>query len=115
MAPGPALPMRYYAPYLTLQPLAPPPPPLTVPQLHLPLPLPFAQAGNRPPHISNLVNPVVQLNFLVLANPAFVNPGEQLANPEEDLDFLGGPPVLMTLDLFNEDWEQLFPDYGFTK
>lgn len=115
VAPGAALPMRYYAPYLTLQPLAPPPPPLTVPQLHLPLPLPFAQAGNRPPHISNLVNPVVQLNFLVLANPAFVNPGEQLANPEEDLDFLGGPPVLMTLDLFNEDWEQLFPDYGFTK
>jgi hypothetical protein len=29
----------------------------------------------------------------------------------EDLDFLGGPPVLMTSDLFNEDWEALFPDY----
>lgn len=31
----------------------------------------------------------------------------------EDLDFLGGPPVLMTSDLFNEDWEALFPDYVF--
>lgn len=34
---------------------------------------------------------------------------------EKDLDFLGGPPVLMTLDLFNEDWEALFPDYMFKK
>mgnify|MGYP002379501638 CR=1 FL=1 len=31
----------------------------------------------------------------------------------ENLDFLGGPPVLMTSDLFNEDWESLFPDYVF--
>ncbi|CAI5758548.1 unnamed protein product [Candida verbasci] len=32
---------------------------------------------------------------------------------DENLDFLGGPPVLMTSDLFNEDWEALFPDYIF--
>ncbi|KAG2735133.1 hypothetical protein G9P44_001347 [Scheffersomyces stipitis] len=32
---------------------------------------------------------------------------------DENLDFLGGPPVLMTSDLFNEDWESLFPDYIF--
>lgn len=32
---------------------------------------------------------------------------------EESLDFFGGPPVLMTSDLFNEDWEALFPDYIF--
>lgn len=32
---------------------------------------------------------------------------------DENLDFFGGPPVLMTSDLFNEDWESLFPDYIF--
>ncbi|KAG7664175.1 uncharacterized protein J8A68_002313 [[Candida] subhashii] len=32
---------------------------------------------------------------------------------DENIDFLGGPPVLMTSDLFNEDWEALFPDYIF--
>ncbi|RLV90250.1 hypothetical protein JA1_004697 [Spathaspora sp. JA1] len=32
---------------------------------------------------------------------------------DKNLDFLGGPPVLMTSDLFNEDWEALFPDYIF--
>lgn len=31
----------------------------------------------------------------------------------ENLEFFGGPPVLMTSDLFNEDWESLFPDYVF--
>lgn len=31
----------------------------------------------------------------------------------DNIDFFGGPPVLMTSDLFNEDWEQLFPDYIF--
>lgn len=116
---GPALPMRYYAPYLTLQQASQaPPPPLTVLGAPAPAPLgataPLSQSGNRP-HIANLVHPVVQLNFLVLSNPDFVATHEPLGHPDEDLDFLGGPPVLMTLDLFNEDWEQLFPDYGFTK
>lgn len=32
---------------------------------------------------------------------------------DENLDFFGGPPVLMTSDLSNEDWESLFPDYIF--
>lgn len=32
---------------------------------------------------------------------------------DENLEFFGGPPVLMTSDLFNEDWESLFPDYIF--
>ena len=32
---------------------------------------------------------------------------------DDNIDFLGGPPVLMTADLFNEDWEALFPDYVF--
>ncbi|CAX43045.1 Ty1 enhancer activator, putative [Candida dubliniensis CD36] len=32
---------------------------------------------------------------------------------DDNVDFLGGPPVLMTADLFNEDWESLFPDYIF--
>ncbi|KAI5952532.1 hypothetical protein KGF54_003399 [Candida jiufengensis] len=32
---------------------------------------------------------------------------------DDNIDFLGGPPVLMTSDLFNEDWEALFPDYIF--
>ncbi|EMG50442.1 hypothetical protein SBY92_000233 [Candida maltosa Xu316] len=32
---------------------------------------------------------------------------------DDSIDFLGGPPVLMTADLFNEDWEALFPDYVF--
>lgn len=31
----------------------------------------------------------------------------------DNLDFFGGPPVLMTSDLFNQDWELLFPDYAF--
>lgn len=33
---------------------------------------------------------------------------------ENHPDFLGGPPVLMTSDLFNENWESLFPDYIFS-
>ncbi|CAK9439132.1 uncharacterized protein LODBEIA_P33560 [Lodderomyces beijingensis] len=40
-----------------------------------------------------------------------------ITNPDflldDNIDFLGGPPVLMTSDLFNEDWESLFPDYIF--
>ncbi|KAF7584923.1 putative uncharacterized transcriptional regulatory protein [Clavispora lusitaniae] len=31
------------------------------------------------------------------------------------VEFFGGPPVLMTSDLFNEDWEALFPDSIFSK
>lgn len=34
---------------------------------------------------------------------------------DENLDFFGGPPVLMTSDLFNEDWESFFPDYVFNQ
>lgn len=33
----------------------------------------------------------------------------------EDLGFFGGPPVLMTSDLFNEDWESLFPSNIYNK
>lgn len=32
---------------------------------------------------------------------------------DDNLEFFGGPPVLMTSDLFNEDWGSLFPDYNF--
>lgn len=32
---------------------------------------------------------------------------------DETLEFFGGPPVLMTSDLFNEDWGSLFPDNIF--
>ncbi|CUM64769.1 uncharacterized protein PRCAT00002380001 [Priceomyces carsonii] len=32
---------------------------------------------------------------------------------DENLEFFGGPPVLMTSDLFNQDWESLFPDSVF--
>lgn len=34
---------------------------------------------------------------------------------ENSVDFFGGPPVLMTSDLFNEDWEALFPDSIFLR
>lgn len=34
---------------------------------------------------------------------------------ENNLEFFGGPPVLMTSDLFNQDWESLFPDYIFNE
>lgn len=30
----------------------------------------------------------------------------------ESLDFFGGPPLLMTSDLFNQEWGDLFPDYA---
>lgn len=38
-------------------------------------------------------------------------------NPDIDLmsnfsEFFGGPPVLMTSDLFDQDWASLFPDYS---
>lgn len=33
---------------------------------------------------------------------------------ENPAEFFGGPPVLMTSDLFNEDWEALFPDSIFS-
>ena len=36
-------------------------------------------------------------------------------NYNEDLGFFGGPPVLMTSDLFNEDWESLFPNDIYSK
>lgn len=32
-----------------------------------------------------------------------------------NVEFFGGPPVLMTSDLFNEDWEALFPDSIFSR
>lgn len=43
---------------------------------------------------------------------------ESTTNPDdlallEDFEFFGGPPLLMTSDLFNQDWEFLFPDYPF--
>ena len=34
---------------------------------------------------------------------------------EDMAEFFGGPPVLMTLDLCNEDWEALFPDSIFNQ
>ncbi|WPK26142.1 hypothetical protein PUMCH_003489 [Australozyma saopauloensis] len=34
---------------------------------------------------------------------------------ENSGEFFGGPPVLMTSDLFNEDWEALFPDSIFSQ
>lgn len=30
---------------------------------------------------------------------------------EENLDYFAGPPMMMTAELFNDDWEVLFPDY----
>lgn len=33
---------------------------------------------------------------------------------DHQVEFFGGPPVLMTSDLFNEDWEALFPDSIFS-
>lgn len=46
---------------------------------------------------------------------AFAQPDfESMTNQEEaSTEFFGGPPVLMTSDLFNEDWEALFPDSIF--
>ena len=38
---------------------------------------------------------------------------DSLDNEGQSFEFLGGPPVLMTSDLFNEDWESFFPDYIF--
>lgn len=35
------------------------------------------------------------------------------ANIFNSIEFFGGPPVLMTSDLFDQDWESLFPDYIF--
>lgn len=47
--------------------------------------------------------------------PAVVNRAIVESNTDllfdKTLDFLGGPPVLMTSDLFSEDWASLFPDY----
>lgn len=31
----------------------------------------------------------------------------------DNLEFFGGPPMLMTSDLFDQNWESLFPDYVF--
>ncbi|KAM9931483.1 hypothetical protein OXX80_008869 [Metschnikowia pulcherrima] len=40
---------------------------------------------------------------------------EQMSNMDQaSTEFFGGPPVLMTSDLFNEDWEALFPDSIFS-
>lgn len=35
---------------------------------------------------------------------------DQINVEDPSTEFFGGPPVLMTSDLFNEDWEALFPD-----
>ncbi|CAN3353263.1 activatory protein Cha4p [Diutina catenulata] len=94
-----------------------PPPPLTPSALDTFIP--GTSPGGIRPVISNLINPVVSSNINVLTQPfASDGPGSTSETSlngimGEDLDFLGGPPVLMTSDLFNEDWEQLFPDYVF--
>lgn len=31
---------------------------------------------------------------------------------EENLDYFAGPPMMMTAELLNDDWEVLFPDYN---
>lgn len=41
------------------------------------------------------------------------NPPDLTNFEEATAEFFGGPPVLMTSDLFNEDWEALFPDSFF--
>ncbi|KAI5961006.1 uncharacterized protein KGF55_004273 [Candida pseudojiufengensis] len=63
--------------------------------------------------------PVLQINKLATtsyqASPVSSVDSQNFTNVllDDNIDFLGGPPVLMTSDLFNEDWEALFPDYIF--
>lgn len=67
-------------------------------------------------HISHIPshphNPAHIANPTASFNKSIVESNTELLF-DKNLDFLGGPPVLMTSDLFNEDWEALFPDYMF--
>ncbi|GEQ69875.1 hypothetical protein JCM33374_g3551 [Metschnikowia sp. JCM 33374] len=54
-----------------------------------------------------------------IANTEFDQASDHASDQASNLDqasteFFGGPPVLMTSDLFNEDWEALFPDSIFS-
>ncbi|KAG5419246.1 hypothetical protein I9W82_003013 [Candida metapsilosis] len=71
------------------------------------------------PTRSSSVSSIPMVSDIASLNESPMSSGESqnFANSEvlldDNIDFLGGPPVLMTSDLFNEDWESLFPDYIF--
>lgn len=58
-------------------------------------------------HGSEFNDPGSKSSFHALENYAELMDG--------NVEFFGGPPVLMTSDLFNEDWEALFPDSIFSR
>lgn len=77
---------------------------------------------------NNNLEPIRSVESSILANGATMENGDnpifengQIKHTYEDImdensvDFFGGPPVLMTSDLFNEDWEALFPDSIFLR
>lgn len=60
----------------------------------------FNTRGNSPKIDSSMANQGTPDQFTI-------DPVSQ----RDDLDYFGGPPFLMTSDLFNIDWDSLFPDY----
>lgn len=71
-------------------------------------------ASNLPPEVNGESG--ANLNNFDVQGALFAD-GDQanygITVDENGADFFGGPPVLMTSDLFNEDWEALFPDSIF--
>lgn len=82
------------------------------PQASFTLPLPAQRNIFTPALTANAMPPKV-------AEESFPPPPEDLQQfeyfEENPAEFFGGPPVLMTSDLFNEDWEALFPDSIFSQ
>lgn len=77
-----------------------------------PTPNPSSLSSTHLPEMADNDNNGINIDNLVFETKDAT--GYDFVN-ENAVDFFGGPPVLMTSDLFNEDWEALFPDSIFLR
>lgn len=107
--------------------MMPPPPPPEIKLEHIEIPAepetPISDVP-LPMHLENMFTPALIAASSVRSEttavgegiPALTEAAPQFEYTEETTaEFFGGPPVLMTSDLFNEDWEALFPDSIFSQ
>lgn len=107
--------------------MMPPPPPPEIKLEHIEIPTEFAASNEQlpiPPQLGNVFTPALTSGGVPARETFNIGEGipalDEAANhfdysEETTAEFFGGPPVLMTSDLFNEDWEALFPDSIFSQ
>lgn len=107
--------------------MMPPPPPPEIKLEHIEVPLEMTASNEQPPippQPGNLFIPALTAGGMPIKESLNIGEGipalDEAANQfdyseETTAEFFGGPPVLMTSDLFNEDWEALFPDSIFSQ